>query len=77
MFRFCSMARLEEEKKRSVRSVPEQFSTTNNEAMGQKMNVWGTILIVFIIQPFPVFRIFQALADVDIEKFFDRPQDFG
>jgi len=35
------MARLEEEKKRSVLLLHEQFSTATNEAIGQEMNVFS------------------------------------
>ena len=44
MFRFRLMARIEEEKTRSVRPVPEHFSTTTNAAIGLKMNILKPVL---------------------------------
>ena len=44
MFRFRLMARIEEEKTRSVRPVREHFSTTTNAAIGRKMNILKPVL---------------------------------
>ena len=54
------MAMLEEEKKRSVQLVREQFSTTTNKASGQGMRVLNQILIVWISLPIYFFYIITA-----------------
>jgi len=35
------------------------------------------VSITFVKQPLPIFRIFQSLPDVNIEKIGNRLQDFG